>query len=268
MQHAFKDLLSHWENPINLATRERRVQKESNLDVLYAGTELLSQHGRHQHQVVVVDPNDVVVLDLLCHLASKDAIRISICHPGILVKRNLAGVVVEEGPQNGIWRKRVSKPQDGKSKRQDILEKPLSAIQTSAKSHNAVHFAGILTVTIRHLVGQPYGHGIVLLLELLLDLWNVLLRKLESRPAEPAKGGRLGHSRETAHQTTRRHGVVVVARVFLFNGDWEPVAHHDQVVFAGAHCEEGSSRRLTEFRGKGVVSKCDGEPGMWRSSRR
>lgn len=84
---------------------------------------------------------------------------------------------------------------------------------------------------IGHLIGQPYGHSVVLLLKLRLDPSDVLLGQLQPWPPEPAEGGRLGHSRQAADESAGRHAVVVVAAVLLLDGDGQSVADHDQVVF-------------------------------------
>ena len=102
VQHALQDLLSYRQDPVDFATRKRRVQEESYLHVLGLVTELFAQHRRQQHQVIVVNPDEVVVLNMLCKLFGEDAVRIAICNPSVLVKADLTGMVVEKRPQDGV----------------------------------------------------------------------------------------------------------------------------------------------------------------------
>lgn len=102
VQHTVKNLLAHRQNSVDLTTREGRVQEESDHDVFSLVAELLSQHRRQQHQMVVVDPDHVVILHLLRNFPRKDAVGITISNPCVLVEANLAGVVMEQRPKNRV----------------------------------------------------------------------------------------------------------------------------------------------------------------------
>jgi hypothetical protein len=95
MQNALQYLLSHRKYPIYLAAGEWCVQKEPNFDVLHPVTELFSQHTRHKHQVVVMNPNYVIVFHRLRHFLSKDAICVAVCYPCVLIEADFPRVVVE-----------------------------------------------------------------------------------------------------------------------------------------------------------------------------
>lgn len=65
VQHTQEEFIAHGQNAIDLATGERGMQEEADLDVLLAVTDLLAQHLRQKHEVVIVDPDQIAILDLL-----------------------------------------------------------------------------------------------------------------------------------------------------------------------------------------------------------
>lgn len=95
MQDTQEKLIAHGQYPVDLTTGERRVQEESDLDILLAVTDLLAQHLRQQHQMVIVDPDQIAVLDFLCNGLGEKTVRLLVCLPGGLIKSNLTRVVVE-----------------------------------------------------------------------------------------------------------------------------------------------------------------------------
>lgn len=95
MQDTQEKLIAHGQNSVDLTAGERRVQEESDLDILLAVTNLLAQHLRQQHQVVVVDPDQIAVLDFLCNSLGEESVGFLVCLPGGLVKGNFTGVIVE-----------------------------------------------------------------------------------------------------------------------------------------------------------------------------
>ncbi len=77
------------------------MKEVAELDVLaLVGSvgELLAEHGRQQHEVVIVDPDQVVILNVARDLLGEQPVGLDIALPGRLVKCDLAGVVVEEWP--------------------------------------------------------------------------------------------------------------------------------------------------------------------------
>jgi len=40
------------------------VKEETDLDVTLGSADLLADHGWHEHQMVIVDPDEIVVLDV------------------------------------------------------------------------------------------------------------------------------------------------------------------------------------------------------------
>jgi len=80
------------------------MQEKSNLDVFLRGANLLSQHFWQQHQVVIMHPDQIVILYVLGHCFREETIDFLVCSPCRLVERNLTGVVVEEGPEDRIYK--------------------------------------------------------------------------------------------------------------------------------------------------------------------
>ena len=69
LQHPTQNLLSDRQNPIDFRARERRVQEKPNLDIELLA-QFLPQHSRQQHQMKVVDPDQITLFyvlgDYLC----------------------------------------------------------------------------------------------------------------------------------------------------------------------------------------------------------
>ena len=100
VENAEQDLIADGEDSVDLGTGERCVQEEANLDILLGVTELFAQHGGHEHQVVIVHPDHVVVLYVLCDGLCEQAVGLGVGVPSGLVEGNLTGVVMEERPHD------------------------------------------------------------------------------------------------------------------------------------------------------------------------
>lgn len=98
VQDTTQQLLSDGENPVDFGAGEGRVKEEADLNILLAVTDLLAQHLGEQHQVVVVHPDHVTVLNILDDCLGEEAVHLSIRAPGGFVEGNLTGMVVEEWP--------------------------------------------------------------------------------------------------------------------------------------------------------------------------
>lgn len=81
------------------------MQEETNLYVFPRIPDLSSQHGRQEHEVVVVHPNHVSVLNVRSHCFGKEQIGLIECIVCLFVKGDLSRVVVEERPEDGICQK-------------------------------------------------------------------------------------------------------------------------------------------------------------------
>lgn len=78
------------------------MEEEAYLDVFLGVADLFTEHGWQQHQVVVVDPDQVIVLDVLRDGFGEKPIYFLVGVPCQLVKGYLRGMVVEEWPQDLI----------------------------------------------------------------------------------------------------------------------------------------------------------------------
>ncbi len=94
--------LSDGKDSVDFTTREGRMQEEANLDVLLSCSDLLAQHFWQKHQVVVVDPDKIAILYILSHRFCEQPVDLLVCGPCRLVECDLSGVVMEEGPEDGI----------------------------------------------------------------------------------------------------------------------------------------------------------------------
>ena len=70
MQHAKQQLIPHRQDSVDFTTRKRGMKEEPDLDILLAVSNLLPKHLREQHQVIVMNPNQISVFnffrDSLC----------------------------------------------------------------------------------------------------------------------------------------------------------------------------------------------------------
>jgi hypothetical protein len=80
------------------------VQEEANLDILLAVTDLLAQHLRQQHEVIVMHPDQIAILDFLGNGLGEKAIGLLVCFPGGLVKCNLTWVIMKQRPEDRVCR--------------------------------------------------------------------------------------------------------------------------------------------------------------------
>jgi hypothetical protein len=78
--------------PVNFAARERRVKKESNLDVLgmfislTLVVDLLAQELREKHEMVILHPDQISVAHNLCNGLGKQAVGLLVCPPILLIE--------------------------------------------------------------------------------------------------------------------------------------------------------------------------------------
>lgn len=73
-----EQLFSDREDTVDLAAGERRVQEKADLDVFLCVSNLLAEHLRQEHQVVVVYPDQVTVLHILDDFLSEQAVHLAV----------------------------------------------------------------------------------------------------------------------------------------------------------------------------------------------
>lgn len=74
------------------------MEEEADADVLLGVANLLAEHLGEEHEVVVVDPDEVAVLDVFDDGLGEEAVDFLVGAPGGLVEGDLTGMIVEEGP--------------------------------------------------------------------------------------------------------------------------------------------------------------------------
>lgn len=95
VQDTEQQLVSHGQNPIDLAGGERSVQEEADLDVLFAIPDLLAEHLRQKHQMVIMHPDQVSVANFRGHCLGEQPICFLVGLPGGLVEGDFTGMVVK-----------------------------------------------------------------------------------------------------------------------------------------------------------------------------
>lgn len=98
VQYTVENLVTDRQDSVDLATGEGSVEEESELDVALGVADLFAKHSGQKHEMVVVDPDQIVVLYILCDLLCKQTVGLLVGIPCGLVEGDLTGVVVEEGP--------------------------------------------------------------------------------------------------------------------------------------------------------------------------
>ncbi|CRK33032.1 hypothetical protein BN1708_005977 [Verticillium longisporum] len=182
--------LAHRQDTVDFRGGEGCVQEEANLDILLGVSHLLTQHLGQQHEVIVVDPDQIAVLDVLDDRLGEEAVDLLVRSPGALVKGNLAGVVVEEGPEDRVGE--------------------------------------AVVVAVGEVVVDEDGVGAVFVLEALLHASDFCLGNLEARPAVPLEARGFGQTAEASDETAGRHGELIVAIFLALDGDGQAVRQQEE----------------------------------------
>ena len=82
VEYAEQNLVTNWQDTVDFGGGEGGVKEEANLDVLLSVTELFTQHGRHEHKMVIVDPDHIVVLNVFCDCLCEQAVGFCVALPG------------------------------------------------------------------------------------------------------------------------------------------------------------------------------------------
>lgn len=95
MKDPEQQFIADGQNPIDLATGERSVEEEPDFDIVLSVPNLLSKHFGEQHQVIVVYPNQISILNFLRDSFGEQAVGFFICVPCRFIKRDFSGVVMK-----------------------------------------------------------------------------------------------------------------------------------------------------------------------------
>ena len=91
----------HRKAPPEVFRREGRVQAEPDRAALALLLETLAQQRRQQHQVVVVDPDQVVGFRFCGDYIGEDLVDALVSCPGFLVEV-YPGLIVHDWPEDGV----------------------------------------------------------------------------------------------------------------------------------------------------------------------
>lgn len=100
VEDAVQQGLADRDDSVDLGRGKWSVQEEADLHVLLCVADQLTQHLWEEHEVIVVDPDHVIVLDVGHDRLRKELVDFVVGGPCRLVEGNLAGVVVEQGPED------------------------------------------------------------------------------------------------------------------------------------------------------------------------
>ena len=71
------------------------MKEKTDLDVGFGISNLFPEHGRQEHQMIVVNPDQIAVFYIFCDSFSEEAVRFSVCVPSGFIKGYFAGMVME-----------------------------------------------------------------------------------------------------------------------------------------------------------------------------
>lgn len=78
------------------------MEEKANFYISFLMADFLSQHLRQKHEMIVVYPDQVSVVDMRSNGACKLLVSLSVRFPIFLDECDFAWVIVEERPQNGV----------------------------------------------------------------------------------------------------------------------------------------------------------------------
>lgn len=103
VEDTVENLVTDRQDSVDLTTGEGSVKEETKLHVALRVANLLAEHSRKKHKMVIVYPDQIIVLDILCDFFCEQAVGLAVGIPCRLVEGNLTGVVVEERPEDRVY---------------------------------------------------------------------------------------------------------------------------------------------------------------------
>jgi hypothetical protein len=102
VEHTKQQLVTDGQDSVDFAAREGSMEEKSDLDIFLAIPNLLAKHFRKKHEVIVMDPDQVSILDFFRNGFGKKAVRFLVCLPGRFVECNFTWMVMKKWPQDRI----------------------------------------------------------------------------------------------------------------------------------------------------------------------
>lgn len=78
------------------------MKEKANFDVLFRVANFFAEHLREEHQVVIMDPDEIAVLNVLDDGFGEKTVDFLVGGPGGLVKGDLTRMVVEKRPKDRV----------------------------------------------------------------------------------------------------------------------------------------------------------------------
>jgi hypothetical protein len=82
VKHTKQQLVANGKDSVDFAAREGSMEEESDLDVFLAISNLLAEHFRKKHEVIIMNPDQVSIFDFFRNGFGKKAVRFLVCLPG------------------------------------------------------------------------------------------------------------------------------------------------------------------------------------------
>lgn len=79
------------------------MKKEADLYILLRISNFFTQHFWEEHKVIIMNPDKVSILYILCHGLCKKTVDLLVCSPSRLVECDFSRVVVKQRPKDRIW---------------------------------------------------------------------------------------------------------------------------------------------------------------------
>ena len=76
------------------------MEEKADADILLGFAKLFAKHLGKKHEVIVVHPDQVAILDIVDDSLGEEPVDFLVGGPGGLVESDLTGVVVKKRPEN------------------------------------------------------------------------------------------------------------------------------------------------------------------------
>lgn len=102
VEDSLENLIPHRQDAIDFATWKWSMQEEANFYVLSCRPDCFTQQGRKEHQMVVMYPDNVVILYIIGNRLCEKLVRGLVCLPSFFVESDFTRVVVKQWPEDRV----------------------------------------------------------------------------------------------------------------------------------------------------------------------
>jgi len=79
------------------------MKEEADFDVSFRVANFFSDHGGHKHEVVVVNPDQVIILNIAGNGFGKETVDLLVGIPSRFVKGDFTRVIMQKSPEDFIY---------------------------------------------------------------------------------------------------------------------------------------------------------------------